>query len=68
MSAIATRLGGIQWTHPKTIGFFGIGLGTLAFWLALPPLASRTAAFPILLGILAIATGIWVWSPMISIM
>ena len=49
-------------THPRTIGFFGIVLGALGFWLALPPLASRTAAFPILLGILAIATGIWVWS------
>jgi len=37
MTAIATRLGGIHWTHPKTVGIFGIALGILAFWLALPP-------------------------------
>ncbi|HEV7640118.1 MAG TPA: ABC transporter permease [Gaiellaceae bacterium] len=62
MTAIATRLGGIQWTHPKTIGFFGIALGALAFWLALPPLASRTAVLPIAIGIVAIGAGIWAWS------
>jgi general nucleoside transport system permease protein len=62
MTAITTRLGGIQWTHPKTVGFFGIALGAVAFWLALPPLASRTAVLPIALGILAIAVGIWSWS------
>ena len=62
MTAIATRLGGVQWTHPKTIGWFGIALGALAFWLALPPLASRTAVLPIAIGIVAIAIGIWAWS------
>lgn len=62
MTAIKTRLGGVQWTHPKTIGFFGIALGALAAWLALPPLASRTAVLPIAIGIVAIAVGIWTWS------
>jgi ABC-type uncharacterized transport system permease subunit len=62
VTAIATRVGGIRWTHPKTVGVFGIFLGALAAWLALPPLASRTAAFPIALGILAIAAGIWAWT------
>ena len=62
MTAITTRLGGIHWTHPKTVGIFGIALGTLAFWLALPPLSSRTAVLPIAIGILAIAAGIWAWS------
>jgi len=62
MTAIAARLGGIQWTHPKTVGVIGIGLGALAFWLALPPLASRTAVLPIAIGIVAIAAGIWAWS------
>jgi ABC-type uncharacterized transport system permease subunit len=62
MTAIATRVGGIRWTHPKTVGVVGIFLGALAAWLALPPLASRTAAFPIALGILAIAAGIWAWT------
>ncbi|NUR75272.1 MAG: ABC transporter permease [Thermoleophilia bacterium] len=62
MTAVAARFGGISWTHPKTVGVAGIALGALAFWLALPPLAARTAALPILLGILAIAAGIWAWS------
>jgi ABC-type uncharacterized transport system permease subunit len=62
MTAIVTRVGGIRWTHPRTIGIIGILLGALAFWLALPPLASRTAAAPLALGILAIAAGIWAWS------
>lgn len=62
MTAITTRLGGIRWTHPRTIGFFGIALGAVAFWLALPPLAARTAVLPIAIGIVAIAAGIWSWS------
>ena len=46
-------------TQPRWIGLFGIGLGLLAFWLALPPLATRTVLWPILVGILAVAAGIW---------
>jgi simple sugar transport system permease protein len=59
MTAIAARVGGIQWTHPKTIGIFGIFLGLLAFWLTLPPVHARTVLFPILIGIFAVACGIW---------
>src|SRR5512133_1640684 len=62
MTAIAARVGGIRWTHPRTIGVLGILLGALAFWLALPPLSSRTAVLPIAIGIVAIAAGIWAWS------
>jgi simple sugar transport system permease protein len=62
VSRLAARLGGIRWTSPRTTGVGGILLGALAFWLALPPLASRSAAFPLLFGILAIAAGIWTWS------
>jgi ABC-type uncharacterized transport system permease subunit len=47
---------------PKHVGVAGIVLGALAFWLALPPLAARTQAVPVLVGILAIAAGIWAWS------
>jgi ABC-type uncharacterized transport system permease subunit len=46
-------------TTPRAVGFFGVGLGALAFWLALPPLASRTAVLPLAIGILALAAGIW---------
>ena len=59
MTALAVRARGIQWTAPKTVGIFGILLGALAFWLALPPLAARTAVLPLAIGILAIAAGIW---------
>ena len=59
MTAITSRVGGIHWTSPKTVGIVGILIGAVAFWLALPPLASRTVVAPIILGILAIAAGIW---------
>jgi len=44
---------------PRGVGIAGIGLGLLAFWLALPPLASRTVLWPILVGLLAAAAGVW---------
>ena len=47
---------------PRIVGIAGIVLGAAAFWLALPPLASRTAALPVLVGVLAIAAGIWAWA------
>jgi ABC-type uncharacterized transport system permease subunit len=46
-------------TGPKQIGILGIALGALAFWLALPPLARTEVLLPILVGLLAIAAGIW---------
>jgi general nucleoside transport system permease protein len=45
--------------EPKFIGTFGIGLGVLAVWLALPPVAARTLLWPIFVGVLAVAAGIW---------
>ena len=51
-----------RWTRPKSVGIAGITLGCLAFWLALPPLADRSEALPIVLGMLAIAAGIWAGS------
>ena len=62
MTALAARVTGIRWTHPRTVGKVGIAIGVLAFWLALPPLAARTALLPILVGLLAIAAGIWAQS------
>jgi simple sugar transport system permease protein len=62
VSAIAARVGSVRWTHPRTIGVFGITLGALGFWFALPPVTIRTALVPVALGILAIAAGIWSWS------
>jgi simple sugar transport system permease protein len=62
VTAITARIGGIQWTHPRTIGIFGIGLGALAFWFALPPVTSRSQPLAVLLGLLAIVAGIWAWA------
>jgi ABC-type uncharacterized transport system permease subunit len=44
---------------PREVGWLGVLLGALALWLALPPLASRTIVWPIFVGILAVAAGIW---------
>ena len=46
-------------TGPRAVGILGIGLGALAFWLALPPLATTAVLLPVLVGLLAIAAGIW---------
>jgi general nucleoside transport system permease protein len=62
MTALAARVVGIRWTHPRTVGVLGILLGALGFWLALPPLAARTQVLPLAFGILAVAAGIWAWS------
>jgi ABC-type uncharacterized transport system permease subunit len=61
VTAIATRMGGIRWTDPRTIGYLGIGLGLFAFWLALPPVALRHVELPIAVGVVAMAIGAWVW-------
>ena len=49
-------------TVTRRIGQLGILVGLVACWLALPPLTSRTTIWPVLVGILAIAAGIWVIS------
>ncbi len=59
LTGLTARVGGIRWTHPRTVGIFGILLGATAFWLALPPLAARVVVLPIFIGLLAIAAGIW---------
>ncbi len=50
----ARRLG-----EPRFIAAVGIGLGLLAVWLALPPIAARAVFWPIFVGVLAVAAGIW---------
>jgi ABC-type uncharacterized transport system permease subunit len=44
---------------PRVVGLAGVVAGALAFWVALPPLVSRSAALPVLVGLLAIACGVW---------
>jgi ABC-type uncharacterized transport system permease subunit len=51
--AAATRA-----SDPHTIGLVGVGLGLLAFWIALPPWTTRELAWPIVIGFLAFALGL----------
>jgi general nucleoside transport system permease protein len=44
---------------PRRIAIGGIALGILAFWLSLPPLSARAPWWPVLVGLLAIAAGVW---------
>ena len=44
---------------PATTGALGILLGAFAAFLAIPPIEARTVTWPILVGIVAAALGIW---------
>jgi ABC-type uncharacterized transport system permease subunit len=44
---------------PKETGVLGILVGCFAFLLALPPISARAAWLPTLVGLVAIAAGIW---------
>ena len=44
---------------PRGIAVLGIVLGVLALWLALPPEHYRSVAVPVVVGIAAIAAGLW---------
>jgi general nucleoside transport system permease protein len=45
--------------RPKAIAVAGSVLGLVAFWSALPPFTVRSPLVPILIGVLAIAAGLW---------
>jgi general nucleoside transport system permease protein len=53
------RSAGRRLFHPRSIAIAGIGLGLLACWLALPPLTTRTILWPVAVGILSLAAGVW---------
>jgi general nucleoside transport system permease protein len=45
----------------KAVGVASIVLGLAAFWVALPPLTTRSQLVPVLLGAAGIAAGLWSW-------
>jgi simple sugar transport system permease protein len=45
--------------NPATTGFFGIFLGAFAAFLAIPPIEARSQTWPIFVGILGAAFGVW---------
>jgi general nucleoside transport system permease protein len=48
-----------RWTRARQVGIVGLVLGILAFWLMLPPVAARSPLASVLVGIPAVAAGIW---------
>ena len=44
---------------PTTTGWVALGLGAFAAFLAIPPIEARSPTWPLVVGVLAIALGIW---------
>jgi ABC-type uncharacterized transport system permease subunit len=44
---------------PSSTGYVGIALGVLAAFLAIPPITARSPVWPVAVGVVAIALGIW---------
>jgi simple sugar transport system permease protein len=44
---------------PSATGYLAIGLGAFAAFLAIPPIEARSPTWPIAVGIVAVALGIW---------
>ncbi|HEY3542237.1 MAG TPA: ABC transporter permease [Gaiellaceae bacterium] len=58
MNAVAARMERYAQT-PRTVAWAGVIVGTLAFWFSLPPVEARAPWVPIVVGLIAIACGIW---------
>jgi general nucleoside transport system permease protein len=58
MNAFAARVERVAQT-PRTVGWLGIVLGTLTFWLSLPPVEARAPWVPLIVGLLAASCGVW---------
>lgn len=57
-TAVATR-GPSSALQPAYAGWAGLGLGFLAWFIALPPILLRTPVPSILIGLMAIGAGVW---------
>ena len=55
----ATPADRTTWLTAARVGWAGVALGLLAFFVALPPLTIRSAVPTVLLGIAALAAGAW---------
>jgi simple sugar transport system permease protein len=58
VNAFAARIERVAQT-PQTVAWTGIIVGALAFWLSLPPVKARAPWVPLLIGLVAIACGVW---------
>jgi general nucleoside transport system permease protein len=63
MTAEAQAVGGVsvweRYAVARRLAIIGIALGVFAFWLALPPLTTRSPVGSIVAGVLAIGAGVW---------
>jgi ABC-type uncharacterized transport system permease subunit len=61
MTAIRVEPAGFaRWAvAARQVGVIGILLGLAAFWVALPPATARSPVWPVVLGLLAAAAGVW---------
>jgi general nucleoside transport system permease protein len=58
VNAFAARMDRVAQT-PRTIAWLGVLVGVLAFFFALPPVRAREAWVPLIIGLLAVACGVW---------
>jgi ABC-type uncharacterized transport system permease subunit len=58
VNAFAARMERVAQT-PRTVAWIGILGGALAFWFALPPVQTRAPWVPLIVGLLAVACGVW---------
>ena len=58
MNAFAARMERMSQT-PRTVAWLGVVTGVLAFFFALPPVRAREAWVPLIIGLLAVACGVW---------
>ncbi len=56
--ALSGRVGRAGMSFPRLLAITGIALGIAAFWVALPPVTTRSVFLPLALGILAMLFGI----------
>jgi general nucleoside transport system permease protein len=59
MAAYADRFRRSWLADARTVGVLGVALGVLAFWLTIPPFTARSPIWPVFVGVLAIAAGVW---------
>jgi simple sugar transport system permease protein len=58
VNAFAARMDRVAQT-PRTVAWLGVLIGALAFFFALPPVRAREAWVPLIVGLLAVACGVW---------
>jgi len=58
-AAAIERAGLDRLVFSRVLGWLGVGLGVLAFWLTLPPVTARSPLAPLVVGGAGVAAGAW---------